>query len=788
MSSSSWGEPARRSEEFAVEQLRGEEQDSGNAEDGAEEREKAGDGEQGRQEAELQQVGEDKQQNRRTETRRRGQNTQGMNEDHVTQADGAAPAICLVQNYQKRNKRSSTRHQKGAVQMHSPQRNRDGDKLPEEPRGPGPFFFSGGGNGASIVIPYCESLGWQRIHDKTREDYKLKWCELKSSRTYYSFRAGEQLVFQIPNNKILTTKIGLLNCLREYERVSSKIIHRPGFRRMKMDEFFPDTFRMDVKDEREAFFAQQEGLNAGKGNMWICKPTGLNQGRGIFLLQDLEDITALRDRMEKAGNLLNKKIPFRTPQAHIVQRYIQNPLLLRGKKFDVRSYFLIACTTPYMVFFRHGYVRLTCDLYDPNSNNLSAHLTNQYMQKKNPLYSILKEETVWSMERFNDYINEKFMEPKGLPIDWVLRVFAKRMQQIMMQCFLAAKAKLECKLGYFDLIGCDFLIDENFKVWLLEMNCNPALHTNCEVLKDVVPQTVTETLDLAFEIFNKSRCGLKLLPLSSQRDFVLLYCGESAGIPSTTQRSRTAGGPRPAHHKSRCTSKKTNKASTAANRDHVANQSTGTTFCSETMANYFGPSQLANSLSIEESFEPKPPSSNEESGIATSKTPTNITSHSTSSGITQSDTSAISCSQHLAEPQTKQISGKTVTIQKNLSAKPAETSQSRPRPSRASRVELRLNKCTWQQSGMTPDHRMLPGPARSKSTIVSLSSPALSEGSNLSQGLKTRSGQHGQSVYFRTDEIDLTQSLSCQPLCLEKQEMSMSTEKSPAVKTKSEHK
>lgn len=26
------------------------------------------------------------------------------------------------------------------------------------------------------------------------------------------------------------------------------------------------------------------------------------------------------------------------------------------------------------------------------------------------------------------------------------------------------------------------------------MNCNPALHTNCEVLKEVVPGTVVETL------------------------------------------------------------------------------------------------------------------------------------------------------------------------------------------------------------------------------------------------------------------------------------------------------
>lgn len=40
----------------------------------------------------------------------------------------------------------------------------------------------------------------------------------------------------------------------------------------------------------------------------------------------------------------------------------------------------------------------------------------------------------------------------------------ERMQQIMMQCFLAVKSKLDCRLGFFDLIGCDFMVDEDFKV------------------------------------------------------------------------------------------------------------------------------------------------------------------------------------------------------------------------------------------------------------------------------------------------------------------------------------
>lgn len=34
------------------------------------------------------------------------------------------------------------------------------------------------------------ALGWERITDKSREDFKLKWCEIKSHNNYHSFREG----------------------------------------------------------------------------------------------------------------------------------------------------------------------------------------------------------------------------------------------------------------------------------------------------------------------------------------------------------------------------------------------------------------------------------------------------------------------------------------------------------------------------------------------------------------------------------------------------------------------
>ncbi|KAM9217786.1 inactive polyglycylase TTLL10 [Leptosomus discolor] len=411
-------------------------------------------------------------------------------------------------------------------QKNVPQEKQPEEEIPKGSVGPGPYFYISGSNGAGLVSIYCQSRGWQRIYDNRRQDYALKWCEIKCRETYYHFKEGEQLVYQIPNNGVLTSKIGLLCCLREQERVMQKIRRNSNSKLLKMEEFFPESFRLDLKDERNAFFELCK-----EEQIWICKPSCSNQGRGIFLLKNPAAVNTLRAKLHSAEeDLLRKRVPYKAPQARIVQRYVHQPLLLEGKKFDVRSYLLIACTVPYVLFFAQGYVRLTCVNYDAASEDLTVHLTNQYMQKKNSLYSQLKDETVWRMEHFNSYVNEKFRKTHGLPKDWVFTVFTKRMQQIALQCFLAAQHKLDRKLGYFDLIGCDFLIDENFKVWLLEMNANPALHTNCTVLRDIIPAVVYETLDLVLEVFNKRLRGRRVLPLETLCHFVLLYHEDAAAL------------------------------------------------------------------------------------------------------------------------------------------------------------------------------------------------------------------------------------------------------------------
>lgn len=54
--------------------------------------------------------------------------------------------------------------------------------------------------------------------------------------------------------------------------------------------------------------------------------------------------------------------------------------------------------------------------------------------------------------------------------------------------------KLEKRKNCFELYGADFMVTEDFKPWLLEINSNPALHASTPVTAKMCPQVLRDVI------------------------------------------------------------------------------------------------------------------------------------------------------------------------------------------------------------------------------------------------------------------------------------------------------
>jgi hypothetical protein len=64
----------------------------------------------------------------------------------------------------------------------------------------------------------------------------------------------------------------------------------------------------------------------------------------------------------------------------------------------------------------------------------------------------------------------------------------------MLQVIHSVRYKLQRKTGYFGIYGYDFMIDEDMKTWLIEINVNPAITCNTDVLYAAIPPAISEGL------------------------------------------------------------------------------------------------------------------------------------------------------------------------------------------------------------------------------------------------------------------------------------------------------
>lgn len=109
--------------------------------------------------------------------------------------------------------------------------------------------------------------------------------------------------------------------------------------------------------------------------------------------------------------------------------------------------------------------------------NYYIHLTNNAVQANCPHFNALVEGNIISIQDVEKHAREK---QSNLEVG----TFMKQISRIVRLVFNSTYDILNVKgrKGCFELYGFDFMIDENFKVWLIEVNSGPSLSESNEYL------------------------------------------------------------------------------------------------------------------------------------------------------------------------------------------------------------------------------------------------------------------------------------------------------------------
>lgn len=163
-------------------------------------------------------------------------------------------------------------------------------------------------------------------------------------------------------------------------------------------------------------------------------------------------------------------------EAYVISKYIENPLLIGGKKFDLRIYVLVTSFRPLRVYeYAHGFARFCNVKYTMDSEDIDnpfVHLTNVAIQKKNEEYNS-KHGGKWHIRNLRLYIESVYgleaVNKLFYGIDQLIIHSLKSVQNIMIN-------DKHC----FECYGYDVLIDDTLKPWLVEVNASPSLTVTTE--------------------------------------------------------------------------------------------------------------------------------------------------------------------------------------------------------------------------------------------------------------------------------------------------------------------
>eukprot|EP00039_Didymoeca_costata_P005382 m.81166 g.81166 ORF g.81166 m.81166 type:complete len:567 (+) comp12796_c0_seq1:426-2126(+) len=333
----------------------------------------------------------------------------------------------------------------------------------------------------NTVMTAMLGLGWQRVPAED-ESWDIYWCDAVWVREAppSAFSRNTQRVCHYPNHYELTRKDCGVNNMKRLKRRLQKEFGK------SVDtgcDFYPPTFTLP--SEYHMFV---EVFKRNKDSVWIMKPVARAQGKGIFLFTKLSEII----NWKKDTRFLDDKDKEGRAEMYIVQKYIPNPLLVGGKKFDLRIYVLVTSYKPLTVWlYRQGFGRFSGHNFSMDKKDIAnafIHLTNVAIQKTAADYDKSKG-CKWAISRLRSYLYTQYtreeVEKCFLDMNTVIIRSLQSVETIMIQ-------DQHC----FEVYGYDILLDDTLKPYLIEVNASPSLTADTQEDKILKVGMLQDTLTI----------------------------------------------------------------------------------------------------------------------------------------------------------------------------------------------------------------------------------------------------------------------------------------------------
>ena len=180
----------------------------------------------------------------------------------------------------------------------------------------------------------------------------------------------------------------------------------------------------------------------------------------------------------------------------ILQKYIENPLLYNGRKFDVRLWVLLTHKME-IYMFKEGHLKATSFNYTSDNTDLYIHLTNYSVQKYSDNFEKFEDGNEISLDDLQKSLNKCY----NLNINIREEIISK-MKNIILISMESVKKLINKfhRKNCFEIFGYDFMVDVELNPFLIEINTNPGLEISSPLIQKLVPRMIDDAFRLTIDI------------------------------------------------------------------------------------------------------------------------------------------------------------------------------------------------------------------------------------------------------------------------------------------------